>query len=180
MTNQKDYEIQVKEGDKPFDFEYQDSKGHKFKLSNMLGHKKIVIYYKFKLSNMLGHKKIVIYFYPKDFTPGCTIEAEEFTRDNALFEQQGIEIIGISPDSNDSHTKFREKMNIPYMLASDPNNEISKAYGVYGLKKFMGKEYYGVNRSTFLIDQSGRIAKIYSSVKPRGHSKEVLEFFKDL
>ena len=66
------------------------------------------------------------------------------------------------------------------MLASDPNNEISKAYGVYGLKKFMGKEYYGVNRSTFLIDQSGRIAKIYSSVKPRGHSKEVLEFFKDL
>ncbi len=108
MTNQKDYEIQVKEGDKPFDFEYQDSKGNKF-----------------KLSNMLGHKKIVIYFYPKDFTPGCTIEAEEFTRDNALFEQQGIEIIGISPDSNDSHTKFREKMNIPYMLASDLNNEIS-------------------------------------------------------
>jgi peroxiredoxin Q/BCP len=163
MTNQKDYGMQVKEGDRPLDFEYQDSTGNKF-----------------KFSNMLGHKKIVIYFYPKDFTPGCTIEAEEFTRDNTLFEQQGIEIIGISPDSNDSHTKFREKMNIPYMLASDPNNEISKAYGVYGLKKFMGREYYGVNRSTFLVDKSGRIAKIYSSVKPRGHSKEVLEFFKDL
>jgi len=162
MTNQKDYEIQVKEGDKPFDFEYQDSTGNKF-----------------KLSNNLGHKKIVIYFYPKDFTPGCTIEAEEFTRDNILFEQQGIEIIGISPDSNDSHTKFREKMNIPYMLASDPNNEISKAYGVYGLKKFMGKDYYGVNRSTFLVDKSGRIIKIFLNVKPRGHSKEVLEFFKD-
>jgi peroxiredoxin Q/BCP len=162
MTNQNDQDgMKVKEGDKPFDFEYKDSKGNEF-----------------KLSNLLELKKIVIYFYPKDFTPGCTIEAEEFTRDYALFKQHGIEIIGISPDSNDSHTKFREKMNIPYMLASDPSNAISKGYGVYGLKKFMGKEYYGVARSTFLVDQSGRITKIYSSVKPRGHSKEVLEFFK--
>jgi thioredoxin-dependent peroxiredoxin len=163
MSNQKDHNvIKIKEGDKPFDFEYRDPKNNEF-----------------KLSKLLKHKKIVIYFYPKDFTPGCTTEAEEFTKDYALFEQRGIEIIGISPDSNDSHTKFREKMNIPYMLASDPNNEISKEYGVYGLKKFMGKEYFGVTRSTFLVDQSGRIAKIYSSVKPRGHSKEVLEFFKD-
>src|SRR5215210_8991010 len=110
MTNQKDDDVmKVNEGDKPFDFEYQDSKGDEF-----------------KLSNLLELKKIVIYFYPKDFTPGCTIEAEEFTRDYALFKQHGIEIIGISPDSNDSHTKFREKMNIPYMLASDPSNAISK------------------------------------------------------
>jgi peroxiredoxin Q/BCP len=163
MENKKDQDmIKVKEGDKPFDFEYQDSKGNKF-----------------NLFTLLKQKNIVIYFYPKDFTPGCTIEAEEFTRDYSEFEQKGIEIIGISPDSNDSHTKFREKMNIPYMLASDINNEISKGYGVYGLKKFMGKEYYGVARSTFLVDKSGRIVKIYASVKPKGHSKEVLEFFKD-
>ena len=163
MTNQKEGDLmKVKEGDNPFDFEYQDSKGNKF-----------------KLADLLTQKKIVIYFYPKDFTPGCTIEAEEFTRDYAKFEQQGIEIIGISPDSNDSHTKFREKMNIPYMLAADVNNDISKVYGVFGLKKFMGKEYYGVTRSTFLVDKSGRIVKIYSSVKPKGHSQEVLEFFKD-
>jgi len=163
MTNQKEGDLmKVKEGDNPFDFEYQDSKGNKF-----------------KLADLLKQKKIVIYFYPKDFTPGCTIEAEEFTRDYAKFEQQGIEIIGISPDSNDSHTKFREKMNIPYMLAADVDNDISKVYGVFGLKKFMGKEYYGVTRSTFLVDKSGIIVKIYSSVKPKGHSQEVLEFFKD-
>ena len=163
MTNQKEGDLmKVKEGDNPFDFEYQDSKGNKF-----------------KLADLLKQKKIVIYFYPKDFTPGCTIEAEEFTRDYAKFEQQGIEIIGISPDSNDSHTKFREKMNIPYMLAADVNNDISKVYGVFGLKKFMGKEYYGVTRSTFLVNKSGIIVKIYSSVKPKGHSQEVLEFFKD-
>ena len=163
MTNQKDGDLmKVKEGDNPFDFEFQDSRGNKF-----------------KLADLLKQKKIVIYFYPKDFTPGCTIEAEEFTRDYSKFEQVGIEIIGISPDSNDSHTKFREKMNIPYMLAADVNNEISKGYGVYGLKKFMGKEYYGVTRSTFLVDKSGRFVKIYSSVKPKGHSQEVLEFFKD-
>ncbi|WP_144730184.1 peroxiredoxin [Candidatus Nitrosocosmicus arcticus] len=154
--------MKVKEGDKPVDFEYQNPKGEKF-----------------KLSKLLNQRKIVIYFYPKDFTPGCTIEAEEFTRDYALFEQHGIEVIGISPDSDDSHTKFRRKMNIPYMLASDSTNEISKGYGVYVLKKFMDKEYYGVSRSTFLIDRGGKIAKIYSSVKPRGHSTEVLEFFKE-
>ncbi|TVP40706.1 alkyl hydroperoxide reductase/Thiol spific antioxidant family protein [Candidatus Nitrosocosmicus arcticus] len=163
MTNQEDYNVmKVKEGDKPVDFEYQNPKGEKF-----------------KLSKLLNQRKIVIYFYPKDFTPGCTIEAEEFTRDYALFEQHGIEVIGISPDSDDSHTKFRRKMNIPYMLASDSTNEISKGYGVYVLKKFMDKEYYGVSRSTFLIDRGGKIAKIYSSVKPRGHSTEVLEFFKE-
>jgi peroxiredoxin Q/BCP len=164
MTNQEGHDvIKVIEGDKPIDFEFQNSKGEKFKLSSLLNQK----------------KKIVIYFYPKDFTPGCTIEAEEFARDYDLFKQREIEVIGISPDSDDSHTKFRSKMNIPYMLASDPNNEISKSYGVYGLKKFMGKEYYGITRSTFLVDKSGKIAKTYSSVKPKGHSKEVLEFFSE-
>ena len=153
----------VKEGDKPFDFEFQDRQG------------KI-----FHLSDLIGEKKVAIYFYPKDFTPGCTIEAEEFSRDYDQFKTQNIEIIGISPDTEESHVKFREKMKIPYMLASDIQNNISKNYGVFGLKNFMGKEYYGVNRSTFLIDSSGKIVKIYDKVKPRGHSKEVLEYFRSI
>ncbi|GKS60880.1 peroxiredoxin [Candidatus Nitrosocosmicus sp.] len=153
----------VKEGDKPFDFEFQDIQG---KIS--------------KLSDLIGEKKIIVYFYPKDFTPGCTIEAEEFSRDYDQFRTDNIEIIGISPDTEESHVKFREKMKIPYMLASDIHNDISKNFGVFGLKKFMGKEYYGVNRSTFLIDTSGKIVKIYDKVKPKGHSKEVLEYFKSV
>ncbi|MGE0388680.1 MAG: thioredoxin-dependent thiol peroxidase [Candidatus Nitrosocosmicus sp.] len=153
----------VKEGDKPFDFEFQDIQG---KTS--------------KLSDLIGEKKIIVYFYPKDFTPGCTIEAEEFSRDYDQFRTDNIEIIGISPDTEESHVKFREKMKIPYMLASDIHNNISKNFGVFGLKKFMGKEYYGVNRSTFLIDTSGKIVKIYDKVKPKGHSKEVLEYFKSV
>jgi peroxiredoxin Q/BCP len=130
-----------------------------------------------KLSDFKDKKKVVIYFYPKDFTPGCTTEANEFTRDYEKFKLANIEIIGISPDSNQSHSKFREKMEIPYLLAADPTNEISKAYGVYGLKNFMGKEYFGVTRSTFLVGTDGKILKIFTKVKPRGHSQEVLETF---
>jgi thioredoxin-dependent peroxiredoxin len=85
-------------------------------------------------------------------------------------------IIGISPDDEKSHEKFREKMNIPFLLASDTNHQISKKYGVYGPKKFMGKETMGVNRTTFLIDKDGKIEKIFNKVKPNGHSIEVLNY----
>lgn len=153
----------IKLGQPPVDFEFQDS--------NNKSH---------RISDLKGNKNIVIYFYPKDFTPGCTIEAEEFSRDYKSFKAADIEIVGISPDSNESHSKFRDKMKIPYMLAADTRNEISKDYGVYGLKKFMGKEYLGVNRSTFLVDKSGNVVKMYNKVKPKGHSKEVLEFFKSV
>lgn len=153
----------IKLGQPPVDFEFQDS--------NNKSH---------RISDLKGNKNIVIYFYPKDFTPGCTIEAEEFSRNYESFKAADIEIVGISPDSNESHSKFREKMKIPYMLAADIRNEISKDYGVYGLKKFMGKEYLGVNRSTFLVDKSGNVVKMYNKVKPKGHSKEVLEFFKSV
>ena len=105
------------------------------------------------------------------------IQAGEFTENYEKYRENEIEIIGISPDSDESHIKFRVKMNIPYMLASDKNNSISKKYGVYGLKKFMGKEYYGINRSTFLVDKKGKITKIFEKVKPAGHSTEVLEYF---
>jgi thioredoxin-dependent peroxiredoxin len=128
-----------------------------------------------KLSELRGKKNVVIYFYPKDFTPGCTMEALEFSRDYDKFIEAGIEIVGISPDDEESHRKFREKMAMPYPLVADTENAVSKKYGVYGLKKFMGREYMGVNRSTFLIDKSGKIVKAYRRVKPADHSKEVLQ-----
>lgn len=128
-----------------------------------------------KLSELRGKKDVVVYFYPKDFTPGCTIEATEFTRDYKKFRDAGIEIVGISPDDEESHQKFRDKMGIPYLLVADTENETSKKYGVYGLKSFMGREYMGVNRSTFLVDKSGKIVKVFKKVKPAGHGQEVLQ-----
>jgi len=122
-------------------------------------------------------RKVVVYFYPRDFTTGCTTEAAEFTTDYDKFKRAGIEIIGVSPDTEESHEKFKEKMKIPYHLASDINNVVSKKYGTYGLKKFMGKEYMGVNRTTFLVNEDGRIVRIFSKVKPQGHSTQVLEAF---
>lgn len=122
-------------------------------------------------------RKVVVYFYPRDFTTGCTTEAAEFTTDYDKFKRAGIEIIGVSPDTVESHEKFKEKMKIPYHLASDIDNAISKKYGTYGLKKFMGKEYMGVNRTTFLVNEKGRIVKIFNKVKPQGHSNQVLEAF---
>jgi thioredoxin-dependent peroxiredoxin len=131
-----------------------------------------------KLSELRGKKDVVIYFYPKDFTPGCTMEATEFSRDYKKFKDAGIEIVGISPDDEESHQKFREKMGMPYPLVADTDKEVSKKYGVYGLKSFMGREYMGVNRSTFLVDKAGKVVKVFKKVKPAGHSKEVLEILR--
>lgn len=128
-----------------------------------------------RLSELRGKKSVVVYFYPKDFTPGCSMEATEFSRDYKKFVDAGIEIVGISPDDEKSHQKFRDKMGMPYPLVADTENEVSKKYGVYGLKSFMGREYMGVNRSTFLVDRSGKIVKIFRKVKPAGHSQEVLD-----
>ena len=128
-----------------------------------------------KLSDLKGKKDAVVYFYPKDFTPGCTTEAAEFSKSYEKFSSKGIEIIGISPDSEESHSKFRAKMGIPYPLVSDPDNVVSKQYGVYGQKSFMGRDYMGVNRSTFLVDKSGKVSKVFARVKAAGHSDEVLK-----
>jgi len=133
-----------------------------------------------KLSDFRDKQKVVVYFYPKDFTPGCTTEAAEFTREYAKFKEANIEIIGISPDSDDSHKRFRQQMKIPYLLASDTQNEISKKYGVYGVKNFMGREHMGVNRSTFLIDEDGRVVKVYAKIKPisgKGFADEYIKIF---
>lgn len=130
-----------------------------------------------KLSDYRGRRCIVLYFYPKDFTPGCTTEAKEFSTDNDEFEGKGITILGISPDEMESHVKFKERMNIPYELISDPDYRIASAYGCYGQKNFMGKEYLGIHRSTFLIGKDGRIIKIFHRVKPLGHSEQVMREF---
>lgn len=129
-----------------------------------------------KSSDLKG-KKHVIYFYPKDFTPGCTIEADEFSKDYKKFQKEGIEIIGISPDDVDSHKKFCKKMGIPYPLLADTEHKVSKIFGVWGKKSFMGKEYMGVIRSTFIVDEKGKIIKVFPKVKAAGHAKEVLEAF---
>ena len=132
----------------------------------------------FKLSDLKDKKNVVVYFYPKDFTPGCTTEAAEFSRDYAKFADAGIEIVGISPDSEESHDKFRAKMGMPYPLVADTTKEVAKEYGVFGKKNFMGREFMGVMRTTFLIDKSGKVIKVFDRVKPAGHSKEVFESFK--
>jgi len=131
-----------------------------------------------KKSDLKG-KKYVVYFYPKDFTPGCTTEAAEFSRDYKKFKSAGIEIIGISPDDVESHKKFGKKMEVPFILLADTETEIAKKFGVWGKKQFMGREYMGVNRTTFLVDEKGKIFMVFEKVKAAGHAQEVLEAFKN-
>ena len=133
-----------------------------------------------KSKELIGKKYLVIFFYPKDFTPGCTTEADEFAKDYKKFQKEGIEVIGVSPDDVDSHKKFCDKMSIQFPLLADVEKDISQKFGVWGKKKFMGREYMGVIRSTFLVDDKGKIFKIYPKVKPAGHSKQVLEDFSNL
>ena len=150
----------VEEGDSVPQFTINDSAGNKVKSTDFKG------------------KKHVIYFYPKDFTPGCSTQADEFSLEYNEFKKNKIKIIGISPDNVESHKKFCNKMGIKYVLLSDTEKEVSKAFGVWGMKKFMGREYMGVTRSSFLVNEKGKIFKIYSKVKPAGHAKQVLEDFK--
>ncbi len=125
-------------------------------------------------------KKIVLYFYPKDNTPGCSMEAMAFTKYKEEFEKYNTTIIGVSKDSCDSHKKFIENKNLNITLISDIDKDIQKKYGVWRLKKFMGREFMGTVRSTFLIDEDGKIRKIWDKVKVKGHVEEVLENVKNL
>ncbi len=119
-------------------------------------------------------KPVVLYFYPKDDTPGCTKEACSFRDDYGVYANAGVVILGVSPDSSKSHTKFKEKYNLPFTLLADEGHKICELYGVWGLKKQYGREYYGVMRTTFLIDANGVIKRVFPKVKPEGHSAEVL------
>jgi len=125
-------------------------------------------------------KWVVLYFYPKDNTPGCTKEALDFSERLGEFEKLNAVVIGISPDSTASHKKFKEKKGIKVRLLSDTEKEVIKKYGVWQLKKMYGREYYGVVRTTFLIDPEGKVAHIWKKVKVKGHADNVLEKVKEL
>lgn len=127
-----------------------------------------------ELSKLAG-KWVVVYFYPKDSTPGCTTEACDFRDNFARLGAKGALVLGISKDSAKSHAKFREKQNLPFDLLVDSDGAICEAWGVWRMKKFMGREGMGIVRSTFLVDPAGKIAKIWSPVSVKGHVQEVLD-----
>ena len=152
---------QLKEGNKAPDFAVTDAEGNTIRLKDLRG------------------KKVVLYFYPKDDTPGCTKEACSFRDSFSKFKRDRIEVLGVSLDSEKSHQKFANKYGLPFRLLADTDRKLSESYGTFGEKKFMGRTYMGNNRMTFLIDEKGKIKKIFSKVKPEDHAEEVLSAFKD-
>ncbi len=151
--------IKLKEGDKAPDFAVNDGEGKTVRLKDLKG------------------KKFVLYFYPKDDTPGCTKEACSFRDSWSTFKRRGIEVFGVSLDSEKSHQKFTQKFSLPFRLLADTDRKLSESFGTYGKKKFMGREYMGNHRMTFLIDEKGKIKKIFEKVKPEDHAEEVLAAF---
>ena len=129
-----------------------------------------------RLKDLRG-QRVVLYFYPKDDTPGCTKEACSFRDAFADFKKRDIKVLGVSTDGEASHKKFVAKYQLPFTLLSDPEHSIADAYGVYGEKKFMGRTYMGVKRMTFLIDEKGKVKKVFEKVKPDEHAQEVLDAF---
>ena len=149
----------IKEGDNAPDFTAKDENGNDVKLSDFKG------------------KKVALFFYPKDDTPGWTKEACSFRDANDELEKAGITALGVSTDNEKKHQKFKSKYNLPMTLIADTDHAVCDLYGVYGEKKFMGKTYMGINRSTFLIDEDGKIKKIFNKVDVERHADEVLEAF---
>jgi peroxiredoxin Q/BCP len=152
----------LKEGDQAPDFDLPTDGGGSFKLAKQKG------------------KAVVVYFYPKDDTSGCTLEAIDFSGRKADFEKAGATIIGISPDSVSDHDKFKAKHNLTIGLAADEEKETAEDYGVWVEKSMYGKKYMGVDRSTFLVDPKGKLARIWRKVKVEGHVQEVLDAAKGL
>jgi len=132
-----------------------------------------------KSSDLKG-KKCVIYFYPKDFTPGCTIEAKDFSKLNSLISKNKTCVFGISKDSIESHLKFKKKYKLKFDLLSDEKLSVIKKYGVWGKKSFMGMKFMGIIRTTFLINSKGKIHRVWSNVRVKNHAKEVLEEIKKI
>jgi peroxiredoxin Q/BCP len=126
-----------------------------------------------KLSDFQG-KSVILYFYPKDDTSGCTTEACNFRDDYSAYQKADVIILGVSPDSPESHAKFKAKYRLPFSLLADEGHKVCDLYGVWGPKKFMGREYEGVLRTTFLIDAQGQILRVFENVKPADHSQEIL------
>ena len=130
--------------------------------------------------NKVKKKNIILYFYPKDDTPGCTIESKDFSKLNNLITKNNTLVLGISKDNIKSHIKFIKKYKLKFNLLSDEKLTLIKKYGVWGKKSFLGKEYMGIIRTTFLINQKGKIHKIWSNVRVKDHAKEVLEELKNI
>ena len=133
----------------------------------------------FSLKDSIG-KFVVIYFYPKDDTPGCTIETNDFNKLLSKFKKLDCEIYGVSKDNLKSHNKFKDKYNVKFDLLADEEIKVLKKYKVWGKKKFMGREFMGVIRTTILIDKKGKILKIWDNVRVKDHAKEVLETLKEI
>ncbi len=127
----------------------------------------------FSLSSLKG-KQVVLFFYPKASTPGCTTEACEFTAADSKFGKKNAVILGISPDPVSAQAKFKTKYGMPFTLLADTDHAVAEAYGVWKEKSLYGKKYFGVERTTFLIGEDGKIRKIFEKVKPAGHAEEVL------
>ncbi len=125
-----------------------------------------------RLSDLKG-KDVVLYFYPRADTPGCTIESCEFRDAFPRFEGQNAVILGISPDTVDAQAKFKKKFDLPFTLLADADHSVAERYGVWKEKKNYGKSYMGVERTTFLIDRDGNVARVFEKVKPQGHAAEV-------
>jgi peroxiredoxin Q/BCP len=149
-------------GDKAPQFTLNDADGNKVKLSNFKG------------------KKLVLYFYPKDLTPGCTVEACAFRDDIGALKKLGAVVLGVSADSEKTHGKFRAKHNLNFPLLADVNHEVSEHYGAWQEKSMYGRKYWGIARITYIIDEKGKVAKAYEKVKPAGHSEEVIEAIKSM
>ena len=146
----------LKEGDKAPEFSLADDSGRTVKLSDLKG------------------KKVILYFYPKDDTPGCTQEACDLRDRAPLVKKEGAVVLGVSPDPVESHKKFKDKFSLPFPLLADPDKKACEAYGVWKEKSMYGRTYMGVERTTFIIDEQGRIAKVFPKVKVTGHADELL------
>jgi peroxiredoxin Q/BCP len=146
-------------GDKAPSFKAKDQDGKEVKLEDF------------------GGKKVVLYFYPKDMTPGCTNQACNLRDNFDKLKEKGIVVLGVSPDEEKRHIKFIDKYDLPFTLLADPDKEVINAYGIWGPKKFMGKEYDGVHRTTFLINEDGKIHDIIKKPKTKAHAEEILERF---
>ena len=147
---------------KALDFKLQSTNGKNYSLKESIG------------------KYVVLYFYPKDDTPGCTIETKDFNKLLQKFKKLNCEVFGISKDSLKSHNKFKNKYKIKFDLLTDEELKVLKKYGAWGKKKFMGREFMGTIRSTFLVDKKGKIIKMWKDVKVKDHAKEVLETLQNI
>lgn len=149
----------LKTGDKAPNFEFTDQSGQKRDLESYQG------------------KKVILYFYPKDNTPGCTLEACNLRDNYSELKKKGFEVIGVSADSEKSHAGFKNRFDLPFDLISDTEKDLLTKYGVWGEKKMMGRTYMGIHRLTFVIDESGSIRNIYTKVKTKDHTAQILEDF---